>query len=162
RPGLTLVLAEARMSAFNFAAAADKKTYNADFSVVALVKQQSGQVIQKLSQHYPLTGPIEQLDTARKGDLLFYREAHLPAGNYTVELIAYDAQTGKTSVRNTPIEIRSVDETKLRLSSVAILKRAERLSPEEQKQDQPFHFGELVVYPNLGEPVSKSKAQQIA
>ena len=34
RPGLALLLAEAPMSAFNFAPAADKKTYNADFSVV--------------------------------------------------------------------------------------------------------------------------------
>jgi VWFA-related protein len=162
RPGLTLFLAEAPMSAFNFATAADKKTYSADFSVVALVKHQSGQVIQKLSQHYPLSGPIERLDTVRKGDLLFYREAQLPAGSYSVELIAYDALTGRTSVRAAPFEIASVDETKPRLSSVALLKRAERLTPEEQKKDQPFHFGELLVYPNLGEPVSKSKANQLA
>jgi VWFA-related protein len=162
RPGLALFLAEASMSSFNFAPAADKKTYSADFSVVALVKQQSGQVIQKLSQHYPLTGPIERLDAARTGDVLFYREAQLPAGNYTVELIAYDALTGKTSVRTTRLEIGSVDEAKPRLSGVAILKRAERLSAEEQKQDQPFHFGELLVYPNLGEPVSKSRARQLA
>ena len=160
RPGLTVFLAEAPMSAFNFAPAADKKTYSADFSVVALVRQ-SGQVVQKLSQHYPLTGPIERLETVRKGDLLFYREAQLPAGNYTVELIAYDALAGKTSVRTAPIEIASVDEMKPRLSSVALLKRAERLTPEEQKRDQPFHFGELLVYPNLGEPVSKSKAKQL-
>jgi VWFA-related protein len=162
RPGLALVLAEAPMSAFNFAPAADKKTYSADFSIVALVRQQSGQVIQKLSQHYPLTGPIERLDTVRKGDLLFYREAQLPAGNYTVELIAYDALTGKTCVRSTPIEIAPVDENMPRLSSVALLKRAERLAAEEQKRDQPFHFGELLVYPNLGEPVSKSIAKQLA
>jgi VWFA-related protein len=160
RPGLTLLLAEAPMSAFSFAPAADKKTYSADFSVVALVKHQSGQVIQKLSQHYPLTGPIERLDTARKGDVLFYREAQLPAGSYSVELIAYDALTGKTSVRTTAIEIGSADQAKPRLS-LAILNRAERLPAEEQKRDQPFHFGELLVYPNLGEPVSKSKAKQL-
>jgi len=162
RPGLTLLLGEAPMSAFNFAPAADKKTYSADFSVVALIKDRSGQVIQKLSRHYPLSGPIEQLDAARKGELLFYRETQLPPGNYTVELIAYDELTEKTSVRTSPIEIASIDETKPRLSSVAVLKRAERLTPEEQKRDQPFHFGELLVYPNLGEPIPKSTTKQLA
>ena len=38
-------------------------------------------------------------------------------------------------------------------SSVAVLKRAERLTPEEQKRDQPLRFGELLVYPNLGERI---------
>ncbi len=162
RPGLTLLLAEAPISAFSFATLADKKIYNADFSVVALIKNQSGQVVQKLSQHYPLTGPIDQLDSARKEDLLFYRETQLSPGNYSVELIAYDGLTGKISVRPSSLEIASIDETKPRLSSVAVLKRAERLTTEEQKKDHPFHFGELLVYPNLGEPISKSTAKQLA
>jgi hypothetical protein len=162
RPGLILVLAEAPMSAFVFAPAADKKTYNADFSVVAFVKDQSGQVVQKLSRHYPLSGPIEQLDAARKGEWLFYRETQLAPGSYTVELIAYDGLTGKTSVHTSAIEIASIDETKPRLSSVAVLKRAERLTAEEQKLDQPFHFGQLLVYPNLGEPIPKSTSKQLA
>jgi VWFA-related protein len=162
RPGLTLLLGEAPMSAFNFAPAADKKSYNADFSVVALIRDQSGQVVQKLSRHYPLGGPIEQLDAARKGEWLFYRETQLPPGSYRVELIAYDGLTGQTSVRTSPLEIASIDQTKPRLSSVAVLKRAERLTAEEQKRDEPFHFGELLVYPNLGEPISKSRAKQLA
>lgn len=162
RPGLVLVLAESPMSAFNLAPAADKKTYSADFSIVALIKDQSGQAVQKLSQHYPLTGPVEQLDAARKGELLFYRETQLPPGNYTLELIGYDGSTGKTSIRTSSVDVAGPDETKPRISSVSILKRAEKLSAEEQKRDQPFHFGDLLVYPNLGEPVSKSKAKQLA
>jgi VWFA-related protein len=162
RPGLTLVLAEAAMSAFNFATSVDKKTYITDFSVVALVRDTSGKVVQKLSQHYSLTGPTDQLDSARTGDLLFYRETQLQPGTYRVDLIAHDALTKKTSVRSSSLEVLAGDETKPRLSSVALLKRAERLKPEEQKKDHPFHFGELLVYPNLGEPISKSQAKQVA
>jgi len=162
RPGLTLVIAESPMSAFTFAPAADKKTYNADFSIVALIKDKSGQVLQKVSRHYPLSGPIEQLESARKEDLLFYRETQLPAGSYIVELIAHDELSGKTGLQTSPLEIPALDESKPRLSSVSVLKRAERLSAEEQKTDQPFHFGELLVYPNLGEMISKSQAKQLA
>jgi len=160
--GLALVLAEAPIPAFTFAPSNDKKTYNADFSIVALVKDQSNQVIRKMSQHYPLSGPLDQLDAARKGDLLFYRELQLAPGDYTVELIAYDGQTGRCSVRTGHVEIPGIDEAKPRLSSVAVLKRAERLTPEEQRKELPFQFGELLVYPNLGEPVHKSATNQLA
>jgi hypothetical protein len=45
---------------------------------------------------------------------------------------------------------------------VAVLKRAERLTPEEQKRDQPLRFGELLVYPNLGERIDRNTTKQLA
>lgn len=154
RSGLTLVLAEARLSGFKFASSSDNKTYTTDFSIVALVRDQSEQIVQKLSQHYALNGAIQDLETAKKGNVLFYREAQLPPGKYVVQLIAYDAATGGVNVNTNPLEISGSDENKLRLSSVAVLKRAERLTPEEQRRDQPLRFGELLVYPNLGEQIT--------
>ena len=140
RNGLTLILAEAPISA-------------ADFSIVALIKDETDQIVQKLSQHYSLTG---------KGNVLFYREAQLSPGKYKVQLIAYDATTGDVKVSTTPLEISRIDEAKPRLSSVAVLKRAERLTPEEQKRDQPLRFGELLVYPNLGERIDRNTTKQLA
>src|ERR1044071_1774187 len=118
RPGLALIVAEAPLSAFNFAAGDDKKSYSADISILALVKDRSGQVVHKMSQHYPLSGPADKLDAARKGELLFYRETQLPPGSYTVELIGYDASAGKASVRTSPLEIPAADEGRARLRSV--------------------------------------------
>ncbi|HSE25340.1 MAG TPA: VWA domain-containing protein, partial [Pyrinomonadaceae bacterium] len=161
RPGLSLILAEAPISAFSFTSN-DNKSYRADFSLVALIRNEANQVVQKLSQNYPLTGPLDQLDVAKKGEVLFYRETQLPPGTYTLELIAFDGSTGKVTVKKTTIDIPTIDETKPRLSSVAVLRRAEKLTPEEQKSDQPFHYGELLIYPNLGEPVLKSVTQQLA
>lgn len=162
RPGLAVILGEARISAFTLLPASDKKTYNADFSIIALVRDQSGQIVQKLSQHYPLSGPIEKLHAAQKGDVLFYREVQLPPGRYTVEVIAFDAPLRKAEVCKTILEVPRVNEEKLRLSSVVVLSRAERITADEQKKDQPFYFGELVVYPNLGEPILRSVTKQLA
>ena len=160
--GLTLILAEAPLSAFKFAPANDKKTYATDFSIVALVRDESEQIVQKLSQHYALTGALQDEEKTRKGDVLFYREAQLSPGKYQVQLIAYDAASGEVKVNTTPLEISSFDETKPRLSSVAVLKKAERLTAEEQKHDQPLRFGELLVYPNLGERIDRNTTRQIA
>jgi VWFA-related protein len=162
RNGLALILGEAPLAAFKFAPSKDNKNYSTDFSIVALVRDQSDQIVQKLSHHYTLNGAIQDLDKAKKGNVLFYREAQLPPGKYRVQLIAYDASTGGVNVSATPLEITSVDETKPRLSSVAVLKRAERLTPEEQKRDQPLRFGELLVYPNLGERIDRNTAKQLA
>ena len=142
RNGLALILAEAPIA-------------TSDFSIVALIKDESEQVVQKLSQHYALTG-------AAKGNVLFYREVQLSPGKYKVQLIAYDAATGDVKISTTPLEIARVDEAKPRLSSVAVLKRAERLTPEEQKRDQPLRFGELLVYPNLGEQIDPNTTKQLA
>ena len=161
RPGLSVILAEAPLATFSFSSN-DNKTYYANFSFVALIRNEANQVVQKLSQHYPLSGPLETLDVAKKGEVLFYRETQLPPGNYTVDLIAYDGSSEKVSLKKTTLTIPNLDETKPQLSSVAILRRAERLTAEEQKRDQPFRFGELLVYPNLGEPIVKTAGQQVA
>ena len=160
--GLTLILAEAQLATFKFAPSSDNKTYSADFSIVALVRDESDQIVQKLSQHYALNGPIQNLEAAKKGDVLFYREAQLRAGKYRVQLISHDAATGAVSVSSTPLEIYASAEAKPRLSSVAVLKRAERLSPAEQQRDQPLRFGELLVYPNLGEQIDRNTTKQLA
>ncbi len=159
--GLTLVLAEAQVGAFK-PVVTDNKTYNTDFSIVALVRDESDQIVQKVSQHYALTGAAQDLDAAKKGTVLFYKETQLPPGKYRVQVIAYDGATGQANVNATPLEIVGADETKPRLSSVAVLRRAERLTPAEQHLDRPLRFGELLVYPNLGERIDRNAVKQLA
>lgn len=162
RDGLTLILAEAPLSAFKFAPTEDNKSYNTDFSIVALVRDESESVVQKLSQHYALTGAAQDTETAKEGNVLFYRETQLPPGKYRVQVIAYDGASASVNVSTTPLQISRVDESKPRLSSVAVLKRAERLTPEEQKHERPLRFGELLLYPNLNERIDSKTAKQLA
>jgi VWFA-related protein len=162
RLGLAPILVESPASAFTYVPDNEKKIYNSDFSILALVRNESGRVVEKLSQHYALSGAVDKAAAARNGEILFYREANLPPGRYTIEAVAYDAPSGKSSVRKTKIEIQGLDKTKLRLSSLTLLKRADRLSADEQKKNHPLHFGEIVVYPNLGEPLRKSVTKQLA
>jgi VWFA-related protein len=160
--GLTLILGETELAGFKFTPSSDNNSYTTDFSIVALVRDDSEQIVQKVSQHYALTGAIKDMESAKKENVLFYREMHLSPGKYSVQLISHDAATGTVNVSTTPLEISSADETKPRLSSIAVLKRAERLSPAEQQRDQPLRFGELLVYPNLGERIDRNSTKQLA
>jgi VWFA-related protein len=155
RVGRTAVEVEVPTAAFTFTPDNEKKVYGSDFSIVVLIRDQSKQVVEKLSHHYGLVG--KSLDSVKKGKVLFYRETSLPPGKYEVDAVAYDALSGKASVNKCGLEIPAAGENDLRLSSVTIIQRAEQV---KEKTDSPFLVGDqLMVYPNLGEPVRKSAKQ---
>ncbi|HEV2668141.1 MAG TPA: VWA domain-containing protein, partial [Blastocatellia bacterium] len=157
RVGRTAVEVEVPTGAFTFTPDNEKKVYGSDFSIVVLIRNQSKQVVEKLSHHYGLVGPLKSLDSVKKGKILFYRETSLPPGKYEVDVVAYDALASKASVNRCGLEIPASGENDLRLSSVTIIQRAEQV---KEKTDSPFLVGEqLMVYPNLGEPVRKSAKQ---
>jgi hypothetical protein len=157
RVGRTAVEVEVPTGAFTFTPDKEKKIYGSDFSIVVLIRDQSKQVVEKLSHHYGLVGPLDSLDSVKKGKVLFYREANLPPGKYEVDAVAYDALNGKASVNRCGLEIPDAGVDDLRLSSVTIIQRVEQI---KEKTDSPFLVGDqLMVYPNLGVPVRKSAKQ---
>jgi VWFA-related protein len=158
RLGRTAVEVEVPANAFTFSPDSERNVYTTDFSFVVLIKDQAKQVVDKLSHHYALLGPLGSIDSAKKGKILFYRETDLPPGKYDIEAIAYDAVSNKASANKCVIEVAGGDESTLRLSSVAIIQRAEQI---KEKTDSPFLIGEVLVYPNLGEAIRKSATKQM-
>jgi hypothetical protein len=126
RIGLAPVLVDVPLSAFTFHVDQAKKSYDTNFSILTLVKDRSGQVVSKLSNQYRLNGSLDRVEDAKKGRVLFYGEAILPADRYTLETIAFDAPSGRASVRRGTLDIAESDAGKLRLSDVAFLSRAEK------------------------------------
>jgi VWFA-related protein len=159
RIGLAPVMVDVPLSAFTFRVEQTKRVYETDFSIVALLKDHSGQVVSKLSNHYRLDGPMDKVEDAKKGRVLFYAEADLPPDRYTLETIAYDAPSGRASVRTGILEVSASGESKLRLSDVVLLKRAEPVSGGDENKTNPFRVGNMLVSPNLGEPISRSLKQ---
>lgn len=161
RPGLAPLLVEAQMRDMTFASDSVKKVYSTDFSVVVLIKNNQRQVVRKLSNQYALSGPLDRLEAARRGTVLFYREVDLEPGSYTIEAVVYDALKSRASVRTTSIEVPTVDESKLRMSSLALIDRVEQLKAADKNPNNPFQFGDVLIYPNLGAPLSKSVAKRL-
>jgi len=159
RMGLAPVIVDVPMSAFTLRVDQAKKVYDTDFSILVLVKDPSGQVVAKLSKQYKLNGPADKVEDAKKERILFYQEANLPPDSYTVEMIAYDAPSGRASVRTGTIEVPATDESKLRLSDVAILARGEKVDNPEENKKNPFRVANMLVSPNLGEPIPRAQKQ---
>jgi VWFA-related protein len=155
RPGLVPVLVSVPGGAIRWEAQPPAGAH-ADFSIVVRIKDERGQEADRLSQDYRLSAPADKLEAARRGDVLFYREANLPPGRYTAEAVTYDALAHAASVRTSRFEVPRAEEGHPRLSSLVLVSRAEKLTAEEQSQKSPLHFGEAMLYPSLGLPFRKS------
>lgn len=160
KAGLVPVMVEVPAGSINFVVNKEKKQYATNFSVVVLVRDESRRVVRKLSNQYILGGPLDRLDAARQGKVLFYRETQLDPGRYTVSAIVYDATNGRASANERALEVPAADESRLRLSSIVLIKGAEQTAAG--RGTTPFNFGEVLLYPNMGEPVRKAASKNLA
>jgi len=159
--GHVAIVAEAPGKSFTYNIDKTKNQFNSDFSIVAVIKDEGNQIVKKLSQHYVLSGPGDKAAAAAAQEILFYRETDLPAGKYTVETVAYDAPTGKAGVKTAALEVPAVTGDRLRLSSIVVVKRADKLSDSEKGISNPFHYQGMLLYPNLGAPLKKAAGAKL-
>ena len=159
RPGLVPVIVDFKTAPLSFTPAADGKSYTSDFAVLVRFLDERNQVIRKISQHYEIQGPIANLERAKLGDVLFYREPELPPGVYTLEAIVYDNPSGQASVRFATVEVPKADVAQLRASSLILTRAAERIADKDRRTGNPLIVKDILVYPNLGEPVSKKSKE---
>lgn len=160
--GRVPVMVEVPSNSINFVVNKEKKQYATNFSVIVLVRDESRRVVRKLSNQYILGGPLDKLDAARQGKILFYRETQLDPGRYTVSSVVYDATNNRASATESVLEVPAADESRLRLSSIVLIKSAEQATAADKQSQNPFHFGELLLYPNMGEPVRKAASKNLA
>ena len=160
--GLVPVMVEVPAGAVNFITSSERKSYATNFSVVVLIKDEGQRVVRKLSNQYTLTGPLDKLEAAKRGKVLFYRETQLEPGRYTLASVVYDATTGRASTNTASLFVPDTDQSRLRLSSIVFIKSAEKMTAADQATSNPFHFGEVLIYPNMDEPLSKSKSKNLA
>jgi VWFA-related protein len=156
RPGLVPVVVDLQTAPLTFAPAADGKMYQSDFVVMVRFLDSQNQVARKVSQHYEVNGPLSALERAKQGEVIFYREPELPPGVYTMETVVYDAPSGKSSVRLSTVEVSKAEPDALRMSSLVVVKRTEAIPEKERRADNPLLMKDVILYPNLGDAISKS------
>jgi VWFA-related protein len=121
-----------------------------DFTVLALVRDASRRVVHKSSRRYELTWPKSKAEEARRGRVLFEREARLGPGRYTVEVVAYDAIRRAAGVSRGPLDVPRRPAGALRLGSLVVLGRSE---PNATGEPGPLQYEGRRLYPNFGESV---------
>jgi VWFA-related protein len=130
-----------------------------DLTIVVLVRDASRRVIAKMSQRYELTGSADRPEAA--GQVLFYREARLPPGSYTLEALARDARSGTAGGAVSTLVVPSATPGHLRASSLMVVGSAERLGAGASTAAKPLTYGDVLLYPNLGQPLRREAGQAL-
>jgi VWFA-related protein len=130
--------------------------FRADFTIVARILDGNGAVVRTASQPYQLTGPIAEAERTRSGDILFFRQPTLEPGDYTLEVAVHDALASKAGVQRTTFTVPARSAEGFHVSSLVLVRRAERAGPQERQIDNPLFLDDVVLYPSLGEPLPAS------
>ncbi len=160
--GLVPLLVKVNTASLQFDVDPLKHTYSGQVAVVARLKDHRGQVVHKLSQQYVLSGDEADVEAARKGEILFYREPRLHAGVYELEAIVYDIISGKASARVSTITVPGPERAALQMSSLMIVARTETVGDANPAIEAPLYVGKVLMYPNLGDPISQSADGEVS
>ena len=161
------ILASAKVNQLQFKVDEAGNRFSAEMVILARIRDGSGQVLIKMSQPYTFAGGLNELAGAKGAEVLFYRQHALPPGVYTVETIVYDVQAEKASVRIASIEVptaavgTAADQVLL-VGTPFVVQRAEKVAAADRDAQNPLYFGELLLYPNLGEPISKASMPELS
>jgi len=156
------VLVATNLGALTFDTQNGSQTYRTDFTVLARIRNSAGDVVRKASQPYRLTGPVSQVAAARIGDVLLFRQLDLEPGTYTLEYVVHDAIGTRSGAGVLPMTVPDARQGQLRMSSLVIVQRTERLPATERTGTNPLYYEDLLLYPNLGEPMSKRATKALS
>jgi VWFA-related protein len=124
------------------AAAAHKHRLHA--SMLALVKNAQGQIVDRVSKDVPSEVPDDRL-AAVQVELMTYQHAvNLPPGHYTVEtaVVDYEGNRASTGV----VQIDNREQRGVGLSDLTLVRRLDRLGPPPDPAD-PFEYTGKRVLP---------------
>jgi len=141
----TLVL-ELPLRSVRFEADRDPALERAHFSFMGVLRASWGGVAEKFSQDSPVWVPRNRHDELMQGNAVFMRSFTLPEGRYRLETAAWDQQSGRMSVDHSRLRVAASRAT-FGLSSLAVVKRAERVPKGALASDDPFRAGEARIVP---------------
>ena len=154
------LVAELPMSKLKFTTDPKTKTYKMHFSLLAVVKDPQGKPVERVSQDYPFQGPLDKLPQLQQGNVVFKRKVVVPPGNYTVEIVAQDRDSGATSVQRMPLLVP--DQPGVALSSVVVIRRMEPAPAQKPGAPEDPLRGEATrIVPSLHDPIQKATTAKL-
>jgi VWFA-related protein len=145
------VVLELPLDAIQFEKDKDPAYERAHFAFMGVLRASWGGVAEKFSQDVPLWLPRNRHDELKQGNAVFMRSFTLPEGRYRLETAAMDRQTGRATVEQSRLLVPP-EPPAVALSSLAVVKRTERVAKGALASDDPFRAGDARIVPFVAEP----------
>jgi VWFA-related protein len=163
RPGKdttkSLVIVEVPMKNLTFTEVAADKTYKARLALVALIKDDKGEVVSKLTRDLPLKGPMEQVPQVKAGNFIYKEAVQLAPGRYTLESAVIDYEGNKIGTRKSALVV--LPQTKgVAMSNLCLVRNFQqnaKIDPEE-----PLQYQGGLITPTLSGQVFAVKGAQLS
>jgi VWFA-related protein len=130
------------------------KTHRLHVSLLALVKDSNGQIVDKFSQDSPFEIPDDKLASVQTMPITWTHPFDLPAGHYTLEAALLDHEGNRASTVTFPID--NPERKGLEMSNVMLVERVETLK-RKPDPDNPFEFSATRVVPQLRSTLEKGE-----
>ncbi|MBV8630611.1 MAG: VWA domain-containing protein [Silvibacterium sp.] len=141
-----VVTLEAPLSALTFKTQPDGKTAVVDAAMLAVVRNSTGEIIEKFSKDLAVQVSQDQVNDRKKSNLIQTFPTRLPPGTYSLEAAITDRNNGKVGVKKSTLMVPPTSN-KLAISDVVVVRRSDQLK-DNQILD-PFYFPGGKVVPTL-------------
>ena len=123
-----------------------RRSHRLHASLLAVVRDSNGQIVDKFGQDFPYEVPDDQLAGIQAAPIDYTHAFSLPAGHYTVDSVVFDREANRASASTA--ELDSPPQKGIGLSSVMVVARADPLTADADAND-PFLFQGRDVVPML-------------
>ena len=155
-----VVVVEVPMSGVRFTEDVAARTFKMRISTLALLKDAKGEVVQKLSNDLPRSGPLAMLPQARAGNFIYKEQVQLAPGRYTLETAVLDHEAGKAGVKKSPFEVVAAPAG-VAMSDLCLVRgyqpKAKDLDPND-----PLQYQGGRITPTLGGQVFATPGAQLS
>ena len=131
----------------------EQKRHRLHLSVFALVKDASGQVVDKFGQDAPFEIPDDKLAALGTASIPYTHLLNLPPGRYTVETAVIDRESSRAATNEVAFD--NPESKGIGLSSVMLVSQVEPATGQPDAAD-PFLVGKDRVTPDLATTLSAS------
>jgi len=121
--------------------------YAAHVSMVADIKDKTGSVVVHFSEDVPWRGGLSSIDRSRFGAITLLRHFVAPPGQYVLEAVILDHNSGKAGAQRVPFEIAKAADVP-GLSDMVLVRTTEPFSSAEDPSE-PLQHGSSRIVPNL-------------
>jgi len=133
---------------------AERKSHRLRVSLLAVVKDSSGQIVDKFSQDSSFEIPDDKFESVRGMPITWTHPFDLPAGHYSMDVALMDREGNRASAAAIPLEIP--ERHGLEMSSVVLVQRVEKLAASPDPEN-PFEFAGTRVVPQLRTTLEKGE-----
>ena len=139
----------------------DKATnsYRARLSMVSLLKDAQGEVVQKFSRDLPLKGPLDKLAGVKAAFFTSKDHFMLPAGRYTLETAILDREADKVSARKSAFVV-AMHPNGVSMSNIALVRKYDPKTAEPNSGD-PFEYMGGKITPTLNDTIPSGKGSVV-